>query len=186
MIIGEKAPTWLPQNELDRFGAAEKRRLKKLYQFIDDLHEPCADCGESNPIKKALEKYFNVKITSLDIDLDREKINGKFGTILCFEVLEHLFNPLYCLETIKNSLTDNGVLYLSTPYRMKLLWGHRHFHEIDNKRIKWLFQSAGFRIVKQVSVSIRWEWWRHFTGFRPLLRLFQKTRLYKLTKVLDN
>jgi len=95
-------------------------------------------------------------------------------------VLEHLFNPLFCLEQMKKALHSTGVIYLSTPYRNHLIWGNRHFHEIDDKRIRWLFAAAGLEIIKQAKIAIRFQWYWHLSGIRPLLRLFQKTRIYKL------
>jgi SAM-dependent methyltransferase len=146
------------------------------------MKAPCADCGEPNPYANLLANHYNLAIKAIDIDLDREAIPGKYNTIFCFEVLEHLYNPLFCLEQIYNALNETGILYLSIPYHIKLLWGKRHFHEIDDKRMFWLFDAAGFRIVKKDKISVRWELWKHFTGFRPLLRLFSKTRIYKLEK----
>lgn len=175
-------PTRLPGEEINRWGAAERRRFPETIAFIDTIKAPCADCGEPNPFANKLANHYNLAIKSIDIDLDREVISGKYNTIFCFEVLEHLYNPLFCLEQIYNALNETGVLYLSTPKRIKLLWGRRHFHEIDDKRINWLFAAAGFRIAKKDKILIRWELWKHFIGFRPLLRLFQKTRIYKLEK----
>ena len=176
-------PTRLPSEEISRWGAVEQRRLPKTIAFIDTIQAPCADCGEPNPFANKLADYYKLAIKAIDIDLDREKITGKYNTIFCFEVLEHLYNPLFCLEQIYNALNDKGVLYLSTPCRIKLLWGRRHYHEIDDKRIQWLFDAAGFKVVKKDKICIRLELWKHFTGFRPLLRLFQKTRIYKLKKI---
>ena len=175
-------PTRLPNDEISRWGAAEQRRLLKTIEFIDDVDSPLADLGEPNPFVARLSALLNLPIESVDIDLDNDIITGQYGTIFCFEVLEHLYNPLHCLSQIYRALHQDGILYLSTPYRMKLLWGNRHFHEIDDKRIEWLFDAAGFRIVKKDKICIRWELWKHFTGFRPVLRLFSKTRIYKLIK----
>ena len=178
-----RCPTWLPKNELQIWGVAEQRRLLRTTEFIDDIGSPLADLGEPNPFATRLSALLNTPIESVNIDLDNDIITGQYGTIFCFEVIEHLFNPLHCLNQIYRALHKDGILYLTTPYSfLRLLTGKRHFHEIDDKRILWLFDKAGFKVVKKDKISVRWELWKHFTGFRPILRLFSKTRIYKLIK----
>jgi len=153
-------------------------RAKQTLNFIDKIIFPACDLGENNPLKEII----NTNIESIEIDLDHEKLNNQYQTILCFEVLEHLFNPLFALESMKNALLPNGFIYLSTPYQPHFIWGKHHFHEIDTKRLIWLFDKAGLKIVKQDKATVAGRWYQHINGIRPLIRYFQKTRLYQLSK----
>jgi len=154
---------------------------------IDEIKEPVLDIGEDNPFKKILEVKFNLKIESTDasIDFDRDKIIGKYGTIFCFEVLEHLYNPLFHLDCLKKALKKDGAIYLSTPRNgcTKLRWYYRHFNEIPDKQIGWLFNKAGLIIEKKTIVPFHEHWWQLWNGgigLRPILKYINKTRVFKL------
>ncbi len=41
--------------------------------------------------------------------------NRKFNLIILKEVIEHLFNPDLVLDSIKGMLSDNGILFITTP-----------------------------------------------------------------------
>ena len=44
---------------------------------------------------------------------------GKVDVVTCFEVLEHVLDPAEILSPVRELLTDQGVLLLSTPNRLK-------------------------------------------------------------------
>jgi len=159
--------------------------LKKAKaEFMDEIHSPVADLGEPNPAKMIIEKEKGISIESIDnLDFDHDKIPGKWGTILCLEILEHLFNPLFFLECVRDALDEDGILYLSTPNRPKFLWTEHHFHEIDDDRIQWLFEISGFEIESQRKIRLFRGWKWHFRGIRPLFRMNTFTRIYKLRPV---
>jgi SAM-dependent methyltransferase len=163
------------------------RRVKQTIDYLDKqgLKGRIADCGENNPMKEAIESHFKIKIDSLDWDFNRENtITEKYDAILCFEVLEHVFNPLLFLEQLKKMLADGGIIYLSTPYQYpQFLKAIHHYHEIPADRIIWLYKEAGLKILDRVKVTIAGSWYNHLLGFRPVLRYFQYTRLYKLVAV---
>ncbi len=92
--------------------------------------------------------------------------------ILSCEILEHLMNPLYHLIEVKKILKPNGTLYLTTPKKkFEFLWTRWHWHEMSLERLTFLFDKAGFKIVKRRKALTR-SWWFYLTGFRPFLRLF--------------
>jgi SAM-dependent methyltransferase len=140
------------------------------------------DCGENNPMKQMLEEYFEIPILSIDSDFDHPfYIDDKFDTILCLELLEHLFNPLLFLIYLKRSLSSNGRIYLSTPYQFpQFLKAKHHFHEIPTDRLMWLFDAAGLSVVRSGKITIAGRWYNHLMGFRQILRYFQYTRIYEL------
>ena len=162
-----------------------KRRANEIANFIDEWKEPIADMGDRNPLIEFLEEHLHFSTTAIDgIDFDKDEIDGQYGTIFCFAILEHLFNPLFALENMKKALIPDGILYLATPGRPHFLWTEHHFHEIDDKRIEWLFDRAGFQIVKSRKAYLRRRLREHLTGIRPLIRYFHKSmRLYKLKPI---
>lgn len=160
------------------------RVAKQIFEFIDEWESPIGDMGNPNFKKTQFEKLLNQDIESIyGFDFDRIPWNydKKFNTIFCFEILEHLFNPLLFLEQLKKLLESNeGTIYLSTPYRAHFLWTKHHYHEIDDTRIKWLFDKAGLKIAESRKIRLFRGWKYHLRGIRPLLRLHTFTRVYKL------
>jgi len=166
----ELFPNKLPNSFLNR--------AKQTIGFIDEIIFPACDCGENNPLKEMMDP--NIK--SVNVNFDRDNFPGSWLTITCFEVLEHLYNPLFFLENLRNALLLDGCIYLSTPYQFpQFLKAVHHFHEIPTDRLMWLFDEAGLRIIKQDKATIAGKFYEHL-GVRPFLRYLQKTRLYKLSK----
>jgi SAM-dependent methyltransferase len=158
-------------------------RALATVRCIDELYPPYADCGEPNPLKFLLEDVFDIRITSLTGDFNRDHLYGRYGTIFCFEVLEHLYNPLFFLESVRDILYDDGILYLSTPYQWPhFLRGRFHFHEMTTDRLTWLLNEANLKVVDKHKITIAGKLTNHLYGFRPILRYFQKTRLLKIVK----
>jgi len=154
---------------------------RRIASFLEETPEPVLDLGEINPKIGVLQKEKGFRFTSCDaIDFDTDRIPGQWGTIICLEILEHLYNPLFALESMRQALLPGGVIYLSTPGRPKHLWTDQHFHEIDDKRIGWLFRRAGLVIERQAKVPLRRGILWHLRGVRPLMRYFTYTRVYKL------
>ncbi len=48
-------------------------------------------------------------------NIEKNKIDGQYNCIISFETIEHLKNPEFLLNNIKNSLNDYGVLIFSIP-----------------------------------------------------------------------
>jgi hypothetical protein len=164
-----------------------RNRIKRTINFIDpvDIIGRIADCGENNPVKEGISKYFNINIISVDWDFNCPlKVTEKYNTILAFEVLEHTVNALTFMNSIRNLLSDNGCIYLSIP-RVWPQWLRidHHYHEIPTDRLIWLFNKAGFKVVKQTKISLRGDWYHYIFGLRPFLRGFWKTRIYKLKAI---
>ena len=98
---------------------------------------------------------------------------GKFDVIVFADVLEHLVDASATLIAITSSLNEGGVVLYSIPnmahlsVRMDLLEGrfgyteegildktHIHFH--DRESVEILFESSGYEITHEKSVSIRY------------------------------
>lgn len=53
------------------------------------------------------------------VDSVYEDLSGRYGTfplVVCFEVIEHLYDPRKLIQTIRGLLEPGGTLVLSTPY----------------------------------------------------------------------
>lgn len=146
-------------------------RYRATLAFIQDLHGKVLDAGDRNPFNDQIERKFGVTLTSTKGDLDEIELPKEYDFITCFEVLEHLMNPLWFLRQAKKSLKPQGVLYLSTPInKPKFLWRDDHFHEFDELRLLALVDKADFEVVR----SQRMRCYK-LTGFRPMLRYLFKT-----------
>jgi len=158
-----------------------RNRYRETIAFINPKGR-VADCGEPNALKCEIVKHFGMAIDSIEWDFNYpHREENKYDTILCFEILEHLFNPLTFLESIRDMLTEGGCIYLSTPYQWPtFLRGIRHYHEIPTDRLMFLFAAAGLEVVDAGKATMAGNWYNHLFGIRSMLRYFQKTRLYKL------
>jgi SAM-dependent methyltransferase len=120
--------------------------LKTKKQFGNSL-----DIGDKNPFTKRLVDELNItKLKNTQFDLNYpQSIDDKFDSIFCFEVLEHVQNPLLLLDWIAEHLEQEGTLYLTTPkggFPSVLMWPPSHYHEIDLYRIKVLFDLSKLKI----------------------------------------
>lgn len=159
-------------------------KIKKC-MFIDEIKIPVADLGENNRQKQLIENYHNIQVKSIDnIDFNDDLIPGRWNTIFCFELLEHILNPLFFMQNIIKSLNPGGVCYLSTPSRLRFFWPDYHWNEIDKYRLGLLFGWQGVELCVEKQMNIRlfngWKW--HLKGVRPFLRLNTFTTIYKLKK----
>ena len=158
-------------------------RWSKTLDFIGtcDKVKSGLDIGDRTSFTLELEKVFGCVFKNTNIDLDTDRIKGEYDVITAFEIIEHLYNPLHCLEQIRKALIANGRLYLSTPLgKPFFLWAPGHFHEIHRERLYSLFKRAQFRIIRQNTFRIHPAYF-YLTGFRPLLRgIFEKVQIYEL------
>ncbi|HWE03388.1 MAG TPA: class I SAM-dependent methyltransferase [Tepidisphaeraceae bacterium] len=72
----------------------------------------------------------------------------KFDAITCFDVLEHVPDPLAMVKTLASWLKPGGLLYVSAPFYMILPWYPTHLRA--NRRFSGsleLYAQAGLRLV---------------------------------------
>ena len=188
------------QSELPSF----RYRDEKIIEFIGKLECPSRnilDIGERNRLTEKLEQAYSLKIDSTQGDLD-ENSNvakvvkyapyqchtlhdwdfGYYDLVIFSHVIEHLFNPLLCLENIKLVMKPDALLVICTPVKPHFLpWGKGHFHEMDQYRFKKLIARAGLEIIQ-------WERFRNGPllsnlGIRPILRkIFFKEQSFIICK----
>ena len=147
-------------------------RWEQTEKFLEpkELLNAGLDIGERTALTKRLEDLYNINFDSTNIDLDIEPLKGEYDIITSFEVLEHLFNPLFNLIEIKRVLKPNGVLYISTPlYKPRIIKSPYHFHEFSEDELMNLIKRADFLVKRKKIIKVR-PFWHYFLGIRPMLR----------------
>lgn len=164
-------------------------RLGETLDFVDfPLSGVVGDMGEPNEIAAwVAEAYDSINHTDFNKEI---KPAQKYDTVFCFEVIEHLLNPLFFMEQIrKKCLNKGGVVYLSTPVanRFGFMFNEsEHFSEYRIDKLKVLFEYAGFKVEKEHqfrAIPFWKEVWR-VKSLRSIVRaLTTYTVLFKLRKI---
>jgi SAM-dependent methyltransferase len=119
--------------------------------------------GHNNTMKKA-DIYYD----GLNFPFD-EKC---FDSAICFEVLEHVFNPIQFINEIKRVLKDGGLLLITIPF----VWDEHEkpydFARYTSYGLKHLFESQGFEIIEHS---------KYLNDFR-LIFLLINNYIYKIFK----
>jgi hypothetical protein len=164
------------------------KRAEVAKEFMDieylerhHLLHPSLDIGEKNYIGTYLGIEDNTEPGDFNFEICSPRF--KYKTITCFEVLEHVMNPLSFMQRLYTLLELDGRLYLSTPVIPFISWyqWNEHFTEYKEANLEILFEYAGFKIVRK-RVFRPFKWWFYFTGFRPFARLMMKSVIYELRK----
>jgi len=143
------------------------------------------DIGESNWIGRELGAEHNTLLGD-DFNFTLHAPREKYDTIFCFEVIEHVMNPLNLLLSLKSLLAVGGRIYLSTPVMGLITWYQysEHFTEYKLKNLHTLIRHAGLMIEKE-DVFCPYPGYFALTGMgvRPVLRvLFHRNALFCLTR----
>jgi len=118
------------------------------------------------PAAKAAEKYNQVEVGDALETLDR--FEGPFDTILCYDVLEHVVDPLALVRRLRESSSPGGHLHVSIPNarHVSLLvdlvfrgtFGYTEFGLRDSTHLRWftrrdivaLIEGAGWSVCSTV------------------------------------
>jgi len=175
-------------HDVDNSGTVNDRsRLREYIEFIDELHQPVLDIGGENWINEQIEtqmKFRSYRTFETNFNDVVEAPRKDFGTIFCFEVVEHVMNPLNFMRDILRLTAPGGVVYLSTPRISIISIYHTemHFTEYKESKLDTLFEYAGFAVEKKELFCNIPLWWA-VTGFRPLFRkIFHRSIVYELRK----
>lgn len=150
-------------NLYDPFLQRRTQRLLKL--FLDyatkyPLKERWLDVGSGESYMRDVlreETKLKIEVSEVDLDVDPYEFpDNTFQTLTHFEVLEHLFNPLYHVLEMKRIMAPDGNLFLVTPNDYSLIYKAEHllsrkyrphFHQFCERDLRDLFHRAGMRIV---------------------------------------
>lgn len=124
------------------------------------------------------------------------KLNSKFDTITCFEVIEHLSNDKLALDKMNTLLKTNGLLILSTPSKNAPM--HKlglakefdkrvgHLRRYTEDELRKLFKEANFEVIQVIKTE---GIIRNFLFLNPIAGKFVRFIKWKLVDVvsyLDN
>jgi len=168
---------------------------KYLKKFVDKVMLPfinvqlgahCFDLGAANPRMEYIKERLNLKVDQIDSDdfnFD-ELPSRKADAVFCFEVIEHLQNPLWFMRELKK-MTD-GSIYVMFPCNPHWLWHPYHFNEMKKEHFeKWILNPLDLKIVRYKKITFVFAWRKYLIGFRPLIRLLTgKTTIHEMLRSL--
>lgn len=146
------------------------------------------DIGEGNSFARQLQTELGVEVinTQGDLNYPHWEPQGEFDWVFCFEVIEHLLNPLLFLITLRQKTSAGGTLFLTCPKpTFRFLQMPVHFNEMDEYRLRALFdQSRSFRIEELGTTKSGYPWFIFWRGLRPLCRaIFEESFYLRATAV---
>ncbi|MBA7629481.1 hypothetical protein ES703_36980 [subsurface metagenome] len=151
------------------------RRWEKTLELLPKLDRAgrVLDLGDRTRLTELLEKKWKCQITNSNGDLDIIEFYGEYDVVTSFEVIEHLFNPLYNLLQVRKVLKPGGRLFLTTPLgKPYFLWSPQHFHEMHWERLASLLERAGYQILPSDALEFLW----HLGTFQCDSQLLHKFR----------
>jgi len=160
-----------------RYDWRVERRWRVTRNFLLQNHICCEgnvlDIGGDNLFGKKMSNEFGLNYFSTMGDLDyhswtRDILNP--DVIFCFEVLEHLMNPLLFLNNLKRVYGGNNPQVFIT-YPNNLFRSEHHFHEYKDDEFYTLIRSAGYYVIDYQKDPHWHNKGFYFTGIKPLARL---------------
>lgn len=137
-------------------------RGRNIGFYIDKCKEVVASDifpDQIDYMKDRFQNYENFNAILLDImEDDLEKYKGRFDTIVCINVLEHLSNDIKAVENMKRMLKTGGVLILFVPAFQKLYCqldkNVGHYRRYNPGRLEDIVEQAGMDIAKHCYFNI--------------------------------
>lgn len=93
---------------------------------------------------------------------DSPFLNEKFDVIVSNGVLEHVPDPIRFLKTLREMLSDKGILYIGVPNFQNNpfdLFTTDHLSRFSSFNIRYLFENAGLKIEKSLTTDSRVPMW---------------------------
>jgi len=160
------------------FGCGSARFLNELGKY-GYKHLEGVEVSESYNAAKIINNE-NIRITK-DIQ------NKKYDVILMMDVLEHIEDDLSCLLSMKNHLSDGGMIIASVP-AYNFLWSN---HDVINMHYRRYTRKSLRKVISESSYTIDYmtNWNMTILPFIALSRLINKsakTELHIKNKILFN
>lgn len=157
-------------------GGLWKEHHEKFYKFIDkNKHSNVLEIGgasgsllklflksDNNIEWHIIEPYAHLplvdpRVTVVNAFFEKHNFVKQYDTIVHSHVLEHVYDPISFLIKVNNTLTDNGLHYITVPnmkhwlengYVNTLMFEHTYY--IDEKVLSYLLDKTGFEVVEKV------------------------------------
>jgi len=104
-------------------------------------------------------------------NVERDELDGKFGMVTFFDVIEHMRAPQRFLDLMRSLLLPGGYLVLSCPdrthflrYLMGARWPHfqpfQHFHLFGGTDLRSFLEQSGFTVLEQRRIGkvLTWDY----------------------------
>jgi len=110
-------------------------------------------------LEKAKEHCDETKL----MDVNKDKINGKYDVIILGDILEHLHDPVGVLQKLRANLNKDGYAVLSVPNivniypRMKILFGRFDYEEkgiFDKTHLRFFTLNSFKRFIRDSGFSV--------------------------------
>ena len=129
---------------------------KKLSYIIERFPEAQYFAIEPSIVYKTEIENRGIRFISNDVNSDWDKnVENKFDLIIMRHTLEHFLDPIRVLAKVKNSISDNGLLYIGVPdaqCEKNRLIDHNftivHPYIFSENSISNLLQKCGFEVVE--------------------------------------
>jgi len=173
-------------------------KLVFLALFPKYIHGKVLDvgCGGA-PYLNEIEK-FSKNIVLMDIKMQEILISLRgnvqkipitgavFDSVLCFQVFEHIPEPLIAIKEINRVMKQDGLLFFSVPHLSRLHDLPYDFYRYTENGITYVLESGGFQVLEiiktdglisflshQLSLSFLVFCWK-FKLFRPICLFINK------------
>ena len=113
----------------------------------------CAALESSVEARRVVRSVASAAGTAIDLhEHPLKDWDGRFATVFSFDVLEHIEDDAGALAQWREWMSDDGVLLLSVPARMKLWtsgdeWAGHH-RRYEREQLIQLVERSGFRIER--------------------------------------
>jgi hypothetical protein len=135
-------------------------RIQRTLLLMPQICRPWLDVGTGDSLMRDTLKKIYGEPDTYQLDLDMEPYvcpDNHFMTITSFEMLEHLYNPLYHLLQLRRILNQQGKILMTTPndysliYKLEHLLSRKygkHFHQFSVRDMEKIVSRAGMRIIR--------------------------------------
>lgn len=147
------------------FGCGRKP-YENLFQVGEYIGVDIEVSGHSSSVPSKVDVYYDGKVLPFE--------NSTFDSMICFEVLEHVFNPDEIILELNRVLKKEGKLLMSVPfcwnehevpfdYARYSSFGIRHLLEKNGFEVLELYKTGNFILVLFQLLILRF-----FEGFKSL------------------
>ena len=155
--------------------ARSLERIKLAVEMLPERNKKVLDIGCGRGISALFLKNMGCEVKGIDIseeavkhtkdkgidaeviDITIEELKGKYDIITCFEVLEHLTNPLGVLMKIKNN-AETFIISLPNEFhivrRLQILFGKQDVGGYNVPHIKFFDRRMAYQLIQDAGLKV--------------------------------